>query len=203
VSRDATGRAACRFRLPRTGYHQLDDNPVARQFWGKVPVINATAYYYFSKGERVQKLIHQLKYKGRKDVGIYTGKTLGVELMNSGFKNIDMILPVPLHKSRLKLRGYNQSDCFAEGLSMTMKKDFFTDLLQRIEATSTQTRKHRFDRYKNVENIFNVTDDNMLAGKKILLVDDVITTGSTLISCTEKILTIPGTSVFIAAIACA
>jgi ComF family protein len=193
----------CRFHLPRTGFHQFSDNPVARHFWGKVRIANATAYYYFSKGDRVQKLIHQLKYKGRKDVGIFAGRTMASELKNSPFQNIDLILPVPLHKLRLRERGYNQSDCFAEGLSLSMNKEFSGTLLERTEATSTQTRKHRFERYRNVDNIFRINNEEKIEGKKILLVDDVITTGSTLISCSEAILSVPGTSVSIAAIACA
>ena len=128
---------------------------------------------------------------------------MGNELKRSPFEEIDIIVPVPLHKSRLRQRGYNQSDCFAEGLSTGMKKGFSPEALERVEATSTQTRKHRFDRYRNVDNIFKVTDMNMIGGKNILLVDDVITTGSTLISCAEAILKVPDTKVYIAAIACA
>ena len=193
----------CRFHLPRTGFHREKDNPVVKQFWGKVKIREATAYYYFSKGERVQRLIHQLKYKGRKDVGLIIGKLMGLELRNSIYEEVDLIIPVPLHKSRFRLRGYNQSDCFAEGLSSGLKKNFSTTALFRREATSTQTRKHRFERYKNVENIFSVSDADQIEGKRILLVDDVITTGSTLISCAEALLKIPRTEIFIAALACA
>jgi ComF family protein len=193
----------CRFHLPRTGFHILPQNSVVKQFWGKIPVEHATAYYYFTKGERVQRLIHNLKYKGRKDVGLFIGRLMGVELQKSVFNEIDIIVPVPLHQSRLRQRGYNQSDCFAEGLAAGLKKEFSFKAIERNLATSTQTRKHRFERYKNVENIFKVTDENLIVNKKVLLVDDVVTTGSTLISCAEAILEIPGTSVYIAAIACA
>ena len=193
----------CRFHLPRTGYHLFPSNPVMKNFWGKVKVEQASAYYYFSKGERVQRLIHQLKYKGRKDVGIFTGKLMGEELRKSEFNNADLVVPVPLHKSRYRQRGYNQSDCFAEGLAEGLKINFSFHALERREATSTQTRKHRFERYKNVDNIFQVSDENLLIGKNILIVDDVITTGSTLISCAEAVLSVPGTKVYIAAIACA
>jgi ComF family protein len=193
----------CLYHLPRTGFHLERDNPVIRHFWGKTKVERATAYYYFSKGERVQKLIHHLKYKGRKDVGIFIGKLLGKELCESDFNEIDLIIPVPLHKSRLKHRGYNQSDCIAEGLANGMKRSFSQTALVRREATGTQTKKHRFERYKNVDNIFAVENEENLHGKKILLVDDVITTGSTLIACADALLTVPGTVVYIAAIACA
>ncbi len=193
----------CRFHLPRTGFHLQAENPVVRHFWGKANVKNATAYYYFSKGERVQRLIHQLKYKGRQDVGVFIGFLLGNELRHSVYNDTDLIIPVPLHKSKLKKRGYNQSDCFAEGLARGLEKEFSFTILERVEATETQTRKHRFERYRNVDNIFQVADESAIAGKKILLVDDVITTGSTLISCAEALLKVPGTIVNVAAIACA
>ena len=193
----------CRFHLPLTGFHLLPDNPVVQHFWGKVPVLNATAFYYFSKGERVQKLIHQLKYKGRKDVGDFIGRLMGAELQKTIYNNIDLVIPVPLHISRLRIRGYNQSDYFAEGLAKGLKKDFSFNSLVRTEATSTQTRKHRFERFKNVDNIFSVIDESSVKNKCILLVDDVITTGSTLIACSEALLAVPGTSVFVAAIASA
>jgi ComF family protein len=193
----------CRYHLPRTGFHLLDENPVIKHFWGKVKVEHATAYYYFSKGERVQRLIHHLKYKGRKDVGEFIGMLMGKELRNSVFDEVDVVVPVPLHESRLRQRGYNQSDCITEGIAKGLRKQYNFSALDRSEATSTQTRKHRFERYRNVENIFKVTDKNSIAGKNIMLVDDVITTGSTLISCAEALLTIPGTKVFIAALACA
>ena len=122
----------CRYHLPRTGFHLLDENPVVRNFWGKISVRHATAYYYFSKGERVQKLIHQLKYKGRKDVGEFVGKLMGSELKDSIYNDVDLVVPVPLHKSRLKFRGYNQSDCFAEGLACRIRKRKF-HLLQLHE----------------------------------------------------------------------
>ncbi len=193
----------CRFHLPRTGFHLLDDNPVIQHFWGKSPVKKATAYYYFGKGERVQRLIHHLKYKNRKDVGDFIGRLMGSELQKSAFNAIDLVVPVPLHTSRLRQRGYNQSDYFAEGLAKGLKKNISFNALLRTEATSTQTRKHRFERYKNVENIFHVNNENEVKNKSILLVDDVITTGSTLISCADALLSVPGTSVYIAAIACA
>ncbi len=193
----------CLYHLPQTHFHLQDDNPVVRHFWGKARIERATAGYYFGKGQRVQRLIHQLKYKGRKDVGDFLGCILGKALSESEYGKIDMIVPVPLHKSKLKFRGYNQSDCFAEGLSKGMNKPAVNDALKRVEATSTQTKKHRYDRFRNVNNIFVVEDKKLIEGKNILLVDDVITTGSTLISCVETITAIPGTSVSIAAIACA
>jgi ComF family protein len=193
----------CLYHLPRTGYHLETDNPVVRHFWGKTKVERATAYYYFSKGERVQRLIHHLKYKGRKDVGLFTGKMFGRELLQGAFEGIDLIVPVPLHPSRQRQRGYNQSDCLAEGIAEGMKKDVSFTSVYRKEATKTQTKKHRYERYKNVDNIFCVRNEEEITGKKILLVDDVITTGSTLISCADCLSSVKGVSVYIAAMACA
>lgn len=193
----------CLYYLPRTGYHLQPDNPLIRHFWGKVRIRQATAYFYFSKGERVQRLIHQLKYKGRRDVGEVVGRLMGYELMKSAFQDTEVIVPVPLHAQRKKMRGYNQSDCFGEGLSASMQLPFYSEAIVRTQATSTQTRKHRYDRFKNVDNIFQVVDQELLSHKSILLIDDVITTGSTLIACADSLTRLPGTTVSIAAIACA
>ena len=193
----------CRFHLPRTGFHLLKGNPVEKHFWGKVPVHAATAYYYFSKGEKVQRMIHGLKYKGRKDIGQMVGKLMGSELSRSEFAGCDWIIPVPLHQSKMKTRGYNQSDCFAEGLSEGLHVPFSPEFLRRKRSTDTQTRKHRFERFKNVEDVFFVEEKEELYGKHILLVDDVITTGSTLVSCAEALLKIPDLKLSFAAIACA
>jgi len=195
---------SCRFRLPKTNYHHDHENPVVKQFWGKVPVHSAAAYYHFSKGEKVQRLIHALKYKGKQEVGIFVGELYGQELKSSHlFEGISLVVPVPLHPAKLRTRGYNQSDCFAEGLSIAMEIPFDPNGLKRLKKTETQTRKHRFDRYRNVDQVFTAGDPDKLSGKKILLVDDVVTTGSTLIACAEALLEVPGTQVSIVAIACA
>jgi ComF family protein len=193
----------CRLHLPQTGYQLEPENPVIKHFWGKVKVERAMAYYHFGKGQRVQKLIHQLKYKGRQEVGEVVGRMMGNALKKTEYDCVDLIVPVPLHKSRLRQRGYNQSDCLGEGIAAAMHKRFAPTALVRREATHTQTRKHRYERFTNVENIFQVREAGLLAGKNILLVDDVITTGSTLISCAEAIRSVPGTCVYVAAIACA
>lgn len=193
----------CRFSLPRTNFHLESINPVIKHFWGKVPVEAATSYYYFSKGESVQRMIHKLKYKDRKDVGVFVGEMMGADLRSSRFSGADLIVPVPLHEKKLKIRGYNQSDCIAEGMASKLGAVFEPAIIYRKAETETQTRKHRFERYSNVENVFEVNRDLLPADKHILLVDDVITTGSTLISCTEALLKVPGTKVSIASIACA
>ncbi len=195
---------SCRFRLPRTQYYKDDQNPVFKQFWGKVKIEGASAYYHFGKGEKVQRLIHHLKYKGRQDVGEFTGELFGYEIMNTHpFSTVNLIIPVPLHPAKLRIRGYNQSDCFAEGIANAMGLPFNIEALIRTRATETQTRKHRYERYENVNKVFSVSSPELLRGKHILLIDDVITTGSTLIACAEELLSIPDTKVSIGALACA
>lgn len=193
----------CKYYLPKTNFHHEKINPVVKHFWGKVPIEAATSYYYFTKGEKVQRMIHNLKYKDRKDVGRLVGELMGAELVNSSFPKTDMIVSVPLHEKKLKARGYNQSDCIAEGLASQTGLLFEPKLIYRNKETTSQTKKHRYERYSNVENVFEVNRDFLPDNKHILLVDDVITTGSTLIACAESLLKVPGTKVSIVAMACA
>ena len=192
----------CRYKLPRTHFHLFGENPVAKQFWGKIPVAAATSYFHFSKGEKVQRLIHQLKYKGRKDVGVFIGKTMGLEL-KTWMRESELIIPVPLHEQRLHTRGYNQSQCFAEGLSVGSGVDMNTQSLIRKVATQTQTSRHRYDRYLNMEEVFDIKEPELIYKKNIMLVDDVITTGSTLIACAEELLKAGAGQIRIASIAAA
>jgi ComF family protein len=194
----------CQYHLPRTNFHLEEDNPIYRRFLGKINVYSAASFLYYSKGGIVQEMIDKLKYHGRKDIGVYLGEQYGNDLMASEvYNSIDIIVPVPLHEDKFKRRGYNQSAQFAAGLSKTMNKP--TDYLSIIRkiASITQTKKTRFARWKNVEEIFHARDIISLSGKSILLVDDVITTGSTLEATAAAILLIPGVTISIATIACA
>lgn len=195
---------ACAFRLPRTQFHLEHENPVHQVFYGRVRVESAASYLLFNKGNKVQRLIHHLKYKGRKDVGVWLGEAYGRELNRSPFfQGIDLIIPVPLHKKKLMQRGYNQSDQFACGLSKMMKVPVENKLLVRTKATSTQTRKGRYDRWRNVEDLFSLVRPERLNGLHVLLVDDVITTGATLESCIITLQSVPGVKVSVATIATA
>ncbi len=141
----------------------------------------ASSYYHFTKGGKVQNLLHNLKYKGVKDVGVKIGELYGYELKHSEyFNHIDYIIPIPLHKNKLKKRGYNQSDYFAEGLSKSMGVPLNTTNLVRNVDTKTQTKKARYKRWENVSEIFSLTNPSELDSKTVLLVDDVITTGATM-----------------------
>jgi ComF family protein len=192
----------CRIMLPYTGYQEVAENPVAKQFWGKVHLQGATAFFHFQRGEKVQHLIHRLKYEGRQDVGVCVGRICGAVISTAfPYSSVDFIIPIPLHRKKEKLRGYNQAACFSDGLSETMGVPSLSHGMKRVKHTATQTRKSRFARYSNVNEVFEVTDQEKLIGKHILLVDDVITTGSTLSACAQVLLKLPEVRVSIAAIA--
>ncbi len=192
----------CRFGLPYTGFHKYVSNPVAKQFWGKVMLRSAAAYLYFQKGGRVQQMMHKLKYGNEPEIGEMLGCWYGGSLKGSFlYHDVTAVVPVPLHRDRLKKRGYNQAEMIANGLSTTMGVPAVNDLLLRSTATATQTRKNRYERYKNVEEVFCVGESKTAYGHHVLLVDDVITTGSTLTACASVLRTIPNVEVSIAALA--
>ncbi|MDF2430708.1 MAG: hypothetical protein JWP44_339 [Mucilaginibacter sp.] len=192
----------CRYNLPLTNFHLQADNIVARQFWGKIPLEGAYALYYFTKGGKIQNLIHQFKYKGSKQIGNLLGAIAGEQLVtNNAFKNVDVIIPVPLHKKRMQQRGYNQSACFAEGLSDKLNIPVEENNLVRTIATETQTHRSRFARFENMQEVFIIINPERLINKHVLLVDDIVTTGSTLEACGTQLLKIEGLKLSIATIA--
>jgi Predicted amidophosphoribosyltransferases len=190
--------------IPRTNYHLEDDNPVARLFWGRCRIEKAAAFSFYNKDSRIRKLIHNLKYKGITEIGFELGKIYGESLIRSDFlTGIDVIVPVPLHQSKKRARGFNQSEIISDGISSATGIMVDRNSLQRITVTETQTRRSRFDRWINVEGIFSVKDSSLLEGKHILLIDDVITTGSTLESCANELLKAEGVKVSVAELAVA
>jgi len=194
----------CLHHIPRTNYHLEPNNRVAQLFYGRVQIEYATSFFYFSKGSKYQSLLHSLKYKGMKELGEEIGKHFGIDLLQSPeFSSVDVICPVPLHPSKEKKRGYNQSWWIASGLARQMQKELSDNNLKRVTATETQTRKSRFARWQNVEGIFELRDPEAFSGKHILLVDDVVTTGSTLEACAQTILSKTNAKVSIATLATA
>lgn len=128
--------------------------------------------------------MHELKYKGNQEVGEMLGRWYGAELRESGFADVfDLIIPVPLHQKRLMVRGYNQSDCFAKGLAESLNIEWRNDILVRETETSSQVNKSRLERYQNMDKVFTVKNPELLKDKKIVVVDDTLTTGATLESC--------------------
>jgi len=193
----------CLYNLPKTKFHIDPENPVAKLFWGRTKVEYATAFFYFNKGSKYQGMMHKFKYHNCKEIGFVLGKYLGTSIKDSCFSKIDVIIPVPLHKSKFRKRGYNQSEWIGMGMSESLQKPIDSNTLIRKVATETQTRKSRFERWKNVDNIFEISDQERLKGKHILLVDDVVTTGSTLEACANAILEVEGAKVSIATLAVA
>ena len=188
--------------LPVTNFHFNRENKVAQLFWGRVKIENTSSYFSYKKGSRYQKLIHSIKYKGMKELGFEIGQRYGFVLKESeNFQSLGLIIPVPLHPKKLKLRGYNQSEWIGKGISESMEVPFSADNLYRKTFTSTQTRKNRFERWQNVDGIFGVKMPEEYIGKHILLIDDVVTTGSTIEACAFQLLKIDGVKVSVATLA--
>jgi len=192
----------CRLELPFTGFERLKGNPVEKVFYGRVPLEFATSLLYFSKGEKVQQILHNIKYNGRKELGLYMGRLIGAQILNNTYlQDVSTIIPVPLHPQKQYLRGYNQSALLAEGISEILKQKLSTDYLKRDVFTETQTSKNRVERWENVEKAFTLRHSDYLQNKHILLVDDVLTTGSTLEACTQLLLSAPNCKVSIVTLA--
>jgi len=192
----------CLYDLPFTDYHIHADNRVAKQLWGRLSLNAAMAMLYFMKGSKVQNLIHNLKYNNKTEVGVLLGNKLGERLKSSSlYQDIDLIIPVPLHLKKLRIRGYNQSLYIAEGISKVLDVPFSEAELIRSAATESQTKKSRYNRYENMQDVFKVVKPEQLSGKHILLIDDVITTGATLEACANELLKNGVAKVSIAALA--
>jgi ComF family protein len=192
----------CLYNLPYTNFHTQPENIVARQFWGKLSLQYAYALLYFEKGGNVQQLMHQFKYRNMPQIGNKLGQIAGGHLqLNNVLNTVNCIIPVPLHKSRLRERGYNQSTHFAQGLADKLTAEVVEHNLIRIVKTATQTHKNRFARFENMQQVFTVKQPEKLEGKHVLLVDDIVTTGSTLEACAQELLKVPGLTLSIAAIA--
>jgi ComF family protein len=192
----------CLVGIPRTQFHLMEDNPVEMLFWGRIKVEHATSYFNFQKGSRYQPLLHALKYKGIHEVGTFLGRIFASEISESGFFNgIDRIVPVPLHPKKEKKRGYNQSIMIAKGMEQIVSVPVDSTTLSRNYYSETQTRKGRWERWKNVEELFVVNDKKLIENKHILLIDDVVTTGATLEACGTELLKCDGVKISIATLA--
>lgn len=198
---------SCSIKLPYTDSHvhgATELNPFQRRFWGKVPVRFTFSYLHFMPKGRVQRLLHKLKYKGAQELGEHLGQRYGSLLSDHQYSDqFDLVVPVPLHKHKFRRRGYNQSECFARGLAASMALPHQAHALVRMIDTGTQTRKNRLDRWQNVEQVFQVKQQQEIEGKRILLVDDVMTTGATLEACAVALLTAGAKEVSVVAIAAA
>ncbi|MEJ7626317.1 MAG: phosphoribosyltransferase family protein [Ferruginibacter sp.] len=193
---------ACISELPHTCFAGQENNPIEKIFRGRLPVSAAHSQFYFAKNELIQHLIHELKYNNNKEIGISLGEMLGISLLQSGrYTSIDYLIPLPLHLKKEFRRGYNQAAIICEGISRSTSIPMMPGNVTRQRVTDTQTRKHRAERWNNVAGSFIIKNPEKLAGKHILLVDDVITTGATIEACGLSILKINGTSLSIASLA--
>jgi len=189
----------CLSNLPKTNFHTYKNNPVEMVFAGRVPVFRATAFCFFRHGNITQSVIHQLKYKENRELGIYLGYLLGLNLAKEkDFETVDIILPIPLHAKKLKKRGYNQSECIAKGIAKAMPKPIDTNSLVRVVETPTQTKKSRYARWENAADIFQLAAPERLTGKHILIVDDVVTTGATIESAAQQLMHLKDTKISVA-----
>jgi len=187
--------------LPHTNFAMHANNPLEKKFSGRISLTSAMSEFYFSKESIVQNMIYELKYRGNKKAGFYFGNLMGKSLLNSNRFDVDILIPLPLFERKERMRGYNQSEILCNGISGVINKPVIRNNVIRKVFTETQTKKHRIERWKNVKDIFFVTDPKSLEGKHILLVDDVITTGATLDACGSEILKIKNVKLSVAALA--
>jgi len=174
----------CRNNLPVTNFHFHKDNNVSKVFYARVKVEYGTALFRFEKKGLVQQLIHNLKYKGQESIGVFLGDWLGGELKTvKEYSEIDMVIPVPLHKNKLKKRGYNQVAKFAEHIASALNVKYVDNVLLKVTNTDSQVLKSRFARWTSNEELFTLQNKSTIANKHILLVDDLITTGATMEAC--------------------
>lgn len=179
----------CINNMPQTQFHLHAGNPVEKHFWGRITVTNATAQYYFTKESLMQHLMHQLKYKGNKELGLFMGKLMGHQLLQAErFAGINALIPLPLFPAKERKRGYNQATVLCKGIAAVMNIPVWEDVIIRNEHTETQTKKSRVERWQNMEGKFELINPEKIRNKHLLLVDDVVTTGATLEACGHELL---------------
>lgn len=189
----------CLGSLPVTLFHQHANNPVERMFWGRLPLLTASAQFYFTKESMMQHLMHQVKYRSNKELCKYLGRLMGAALTESHrFQNIDALVPLPLYVTKEKKRGYNQATLLCNGMAERMYIPVWDGCVRRTLHTDSQTKKNRIERWLNMMGRFELANAQQIEGKHILLVDDVVTTGATLEACGRALLEAPGVKLSVA-----
>lgn len=189
----------CLAEMPETNFHFYSNNPVEKIFWGRLPLVGATAQYYFTKESLMQRLMHQFKYKGNKELGKQLGRLIGISLQQSDrFNDLDALVPLPLFAAKEKKRGYNQAYVLCEGIAEVMNLKIYHDAVIRGQYTESQTKKGRIERWQNIDGKFELGNSDKILNKHVLLVDDVVTTGATLEACGQELCKINGIKVSIA-----
>ena len=190
----------CMDAMPETNFELHPNNPVEKKFWGRLHLQHATAQYYFTSESLMQRLMHQFKYKGNKELGFQLGKIMGESLKKSTRFDIDALIPLPLFPVKEKKRGYNQATVICEGIAESMQVPIFKDVIIRPQHTDTQTKKGRIERWLNMEGKFVLTKPEAIINKNVLLIDDVVTTGATLEACGIELLKAANVKLSIAAL---
>ena len=194
----------CRHEIPLTNHHLNPENDAFKKFYGRIPVVHTSALFYFHKKGIVQELIHNLKYKGHEEIGAILGEWYAEDLKTIDLlQSVDEIIPVPLHRRKLKERGYNQVTAFGTALSSSLNIDYNDTILVRNVYSKTQSKKNLLGRTEGIESTFDVFFNEKDHNKHFLLIDDVITTGSTLEACSRALLKIPGAKISIVCMAMA
>jgi ComF family protein len=194
----------CRHEIPLTNHHLNPENDAFKKFYGRIPVMHTSALFYFHKKGIVQELIHNLKYKGHEEIGVILGEWYAEDLKTIDLlQSVDEIIPVPLHRRKLKERGYNQVTAFGKALSSSLNIDYNGSILVRNVYSKTQSKKNLLGRTEGIESTFDVVFTEKDHNKHFLLIDDVITTGSTLEACSRSLLKIPGAKISIVCMAMA
>lgn len=195
----------CESKLPLNNYCLEKENPVFKRIAPRIKIEDATSFLFFRKGGMIQRLMFRLKYRKRTHVGVKLGKLFAVQLKQSQHPvcEAELIIPIPLHYTKERKRGYNQSDFIAEGLSSILNIPIDNKSVIRKVNTDSQTKKGKFDRWENVDGIFEVMDAEKLKGKHLILIDDVITTGSTMEACARALLKIENVRLSVLALASA
>ena len=180
----------CNLHLPRTGFQRdPQENIMAKMFWGQVPIERATALFYYEAHAETANILYELKYKDHPEIGETMGRMLARELQRSDFfSGIDGIVPVPLAKKRLRQRGYNQSMEIAKGVSELTGLPIYNKVVKRTRFEGSQTSMGRWERNENVEKVFELIDGENVRGKHLLIIDDVVTTGATVIACAKELI---------------
>ncbi len=200
LSRESVLCMRCMHALPETNFEHYAGNPVEKIFWGRLPLYSATARFYFNRESLVQHLMHRFKYKGHKDLGLQLGKLMGEQMKKTNRFDADALIPLPLFPAKEKRRGYNQATVLCEGISEITGIPVLDKVITRPQHTETQTKKGRIGRWKNIEGKFLLTKPELVSNRRILLVDDVITTGATLESCGSELLRAGTISLAVAAL---
>ncbi len=202
LSNEKTICTTCLSFMPKTNFHLIINNPMEQKMAVRTHIENATAYCYFNKGGAIQHLLHGLKYERKQEIGHLLGRRFGKQIEDERWlQDIDLLMPIPLSKQKLKARGFNQSESITLGMADALNKPMDTAAVIRTKNTASQTNKTRAERISNMTDAFLVAYPEFIRNKHILLIDDVITTGATLEACADIILKVPGTRVSMATLA--